>query len=102
MHIRACFWKPIDSEHVNESQKLQKSPEECFDSIFSSSRAKLNWIKLFLIRSEILELPDNTLTADLEYSRSNIVNLTLPIQIKLSKKPQTFCWIFILHFQHLI
>ena len=87
MHIRACFWKSIDSEHVNESQKLQKSAEEFFDSIFSSSQAKLNWKKLFLIRSEILELLDNALTADLEHSRSNIVNLTLPIQIKLSKKP---------------
>ena len=87
MHIRACFWKSIDSEHVNEFQKLQKSAEEFFDSIFSSSQAKLNWKKLFLIRSEILELLDNALTADLEHSRSNIVNLTLPIQIKLSKKP---------------
>ena len=32
-----------------------------------------------------------TLTANYEYSRRNRENLQLPIQIKLSKKPSTFC-----------
>ena len=36
----------------------------------------------------------NTLTANYEYSRSNRENLPLPIQIKLSKKPSTFCAFF--------
>ena len=34
------------------------------------------------------------LTANYEYSRSNRENLPLPIQIKLSKKPEIFCCIF--------
>ena len=42
--------------------------------------------KFLLIRSEILELLDNTLTANYEYCRSNRQNLPLPIQIKLSEK----------------
>ena len=46
---------------------------------------------LFLIRSEILELLDNTLTANYEYSRINRENLPLTIQIFLSKKPETSC-----------
>ena len=50
--------------------------------------------KLFLIRSETLGPLVNMLTANYEYSRSNIENLTLPIQIKLSKKRSIFCCIF--------
>ena len=36
----------------------------------------------------------NMLTANCEYSRINRENLPLPIQIKLSKKPENFCCIF--------
>ena len=50
--------------------------------------------RLFLIRSEIFRLLVNTLTANYEYSRSNRHYLPLQIQIKLSKKLQTFGGIF--------
>ena len=50
--------------------------------------------KLYLIRSEILGLLVNTLTANYEYYRSNSENLTLPTQIKLSIKREIFCGIF--------
>ena len=43
--------------------------------------------KLFLIRTEILGLLVNTLTANYEFSRGNTDHLPLPIQIRLSKKP---------------
>ena len=43
--------------------------------------------KVILIRTEILGLLVNTLTANYEFSRSNTDHLPLPIQIKLSKKP---------------
>ena len=43
--------------------------------------------------SEILALLDNTFPANCEYSRINRQNLSLPIQIKLSKKPEIFCGI---------
>ena len=54
----------------------------------------MSWKKLVLIRSEILALLDNTLAANCEYSRINRQNLLLPIQIKLSKKPEIFFQIF--------
>ena len=43
------------------------------------------------MRTEILGLLDNTLIPNYEYSRINRENLQLPIQIKLFKKPWTFC-----------
>ena len=49
---------------------------------------------LFLIRSEILELLDNTLTANYQYCRSNRENLPLLIQIKLSEKTMYLLRIF--------
>ena len=94
MYNRDCFWKPFGTERVNESQKLLISAEKCFFATFSSFGAKLSYKNLFLIRFEILGLLANTLTANYEYSRSNRENLPLEIQIKLSKKPQTFLTFF--------
>ena len=51
--------------------------------------------KSFLVRSQILGLLVNTLTANYEYSRSNRENLPLPIQIQLSKKPKSTFGIYI-------
>ena len=51
--------------------------------------------KFFLIRSEILGFLDNTLTANYQYSGIIRENLSLPIQIKLSKKQEAFsCIVF--------
>ena len=86
MHNRVCFWKPFGSERVNESQKLVQSAEKNFYPTFSSFWAELSKKKLFLIRSEVLGLLDNTLNANYEYFRSNRENLPLPIQIESSKK----------------
>ena len=94
MHNRDCFRKSFGSERVNESEKLLKSAERYFFSIFSSFREKLSFKKLFLIRSETLGLLVNTLTANYEYSRGNRENLPLQIQIQLSKKPLIFCSFF--------
>ena len=41
------------------------------------------------------KLKFNTLTANYEYSRSNRENLPSPIQMQLSKKPKTFCCVFL-------
>ena len=50
--------------------------------------------KLFLIRSQILGLLVNTLTANYESSRSSRESLQLQIQIRLSKKPSIFSGLF--------
>ena len=41
----------------------------------------------------------NTLTANYEYSRSKTDNLQLPVQMQLSKKPETFSQFFIVFLQ---
>ena len=42
MHDKASFLKPFGSERVNYSQKLLKSAEKYFYTIFSSFSAKLS------------------------------------------------------------
>ena len=87
MHKRACFWKPLGNDSVNDSQKLLKATEKYFYPTFSSVLAKVSYKNLILIRSEILELLLNNFTGNYEYSRSNRQNLPLPIQIKLFENP---------------
>ena len=61
---------------------------KCIRWLFSENPlAKLGSKKLFLIRSEILELLVNTLSVNYVYSRSNRENLAWPIQFNLSEKP---------------
>ena len=98
MHNRTCFLKAYCSQHVNEFQKLLQYEEKSFYPTFSSFWAKLSYKRLFLIRSEILGLLDNTLTANYEYSRINRENLQLPNKAKLSKKPSIFCCILFAFF----
>ena len=95
MHSIACFWKAYCSQRVNESQKLLQYAEKNFYPTFFSFWAKLSKKRLFLIRSEILGLLDNTLTANYEYSRINRENLQLPNKAKLSKNPSIFCVSFL-------
>ena len=61
----------------------------------------------FLVRSEVLGLLVSTSATDDEYSRQNRENLSLPIQMHLSKKLKTSCfiafyWVFksLLKFEH--
>ena len=87
MHNWSCFWKPFGSESVNESQKVLQYAEKNFYPTFSFFCAKLSSKKFFLIRYKILGVPDNTLTANYEYSRINGENLPLPNSTNLSRKP---------------
>ena len=95
MHSKASFWKPFGSESVNESQKLLKSAEKYFYLTFSSIWARLSQKKVFLIRSEILDLLDNMSSANYECSWSNRENLHSAIQINLSEKPSMFSGFFL-------
>ena len=78
--------KPIAVNVLTSPQKLLQYAEKYFYPTFSSFRPKLSYKRLFLIRSEILGLLDNTLTGNYEYSRYNRENLPLPNETKLSKK----------------
>ena len=93
------YIKDLVSDHPsavkNESQKLLKSVEKHFYSTFSSFCTKLIWRKSFLVRSAILGLLVNTPTAKYKYSHNNRENLTLPIQMQLSKKSKSICCNFV-------
>ena len=97
MYKRSCFCKPFGSERVNESLKLLKSAEKYFYPTFSSFLANLSSKVLFLVRSDILALLVNTLTANYEYC-NNTNNLPLPVQMQLSAKVKTFPRFFIAFF----
>ena len=56
---------------------------------------KLRHKKLFPLRSEVLGLLVNTLTANCEYSRSNTDKIPEPIQMQLTGKLETFSQFFI-------
>ena len=73
------------------SWNLQKST---FILLFLHSQPK--WVRksLFSIRCDILGLLVYMLIVNCECCSSNGENLRLPIQIQLSKKPQTFCDLF--------
>ena len=86
MQSKASFSKRFGSESVNESQNLLKSAKKYIYGSFPSFWAKMSYKKLFLIRSKILGLFENTLTAKYEYFRNNRENLHLPIKTKLSEK----------------
>ena len=86
---------------ANKFQKLLKSAEKYFYSTFSSCAAKLSKKKIFLVRSEILGLLVNMLTANYEYSSSNRENVPLPIQLFLSEKQKSFWSIFFFLFAFL-
>ena len=94
MHNRACVWKAFDSERVNESKKRLKSAEKYFYPGFPWSWAKLSYKKLFLIRSKILRVLDNTLTRDWEYSRSNKKNLRNQLKSNYLKNHRIFVGVF--------
>ena len=51
---------------------------------------KLSWNKSALVRSKILGLFVNTLTAEYTYSRRNMQTLTQQVQTPLSLKQKTF------------
>ena len=56
---------------------------------------KLSWKKSALVRSKILGLFVNTLTAEYTYAGPNMQTLTQQVQTPLSLKQKTFSWFFI-------
>ena len=55
----------------------------------------MSWKKSELVWSEILRLFVNTLTADKNYSRCNVLNFAQQVQTPLSQKQKTFWGVFI-------
>ena len=101
-HFRGCF----DKQYDKRAQTLLKSPSQQLDSIPWSLARKLSLKKSLLLTCHILALVFITLGADEKYPVLNRDNLTIPIQMQLSKKQKTFSEFFVelskskLNFKH--
>ena len=74
---------------------MLKSARHHYYPLFSSIRGKLSCKKLPSVWYEILRLFVNALTADDQYSGSNMQNLSQQVQTPFSQKQKTLSWFFI-------
>ena len=74
---------------------MLKSARHNYYPLLSSIRGKLSWKKLPSVWYEILRLFVKALTADDQYSGSNMQNLPQQVQTPLSQKQKTFSQFFI-------
>ena len=91
----SCFRTPFGNEGVNGFQTLLKSARHHYYPLFSSVRGKLSCKKLPSVWYKILRLFVNALTADDQYSDSNMQNFPQQFQTPLSKKQKVFSGFFI-------
>ena len=92
---RSHLISPFDGQRVNGSQTLIKSPRKHFYPFHSQHRNELSSNMSPLLRSEILELFVNTLTADDKYFCHYRKKFAQPIQMRLSRKVNVFSLFFI-------
>ena len=96
----------FDKQHGKRAQELLKSASQHFHLIHWSLPSQLSREKSLLYRWKILGLLINTLAADEKYHVLNTENLTIPIQMQLSQKQNTFdeflaaFWKSTLNFKH--
>ena len=89
------FRGPFDKQHGKCSQGLLKSGSQHLYQIHCSRPRKLSWKKSLLLKCKILVLLINRLAADEKYPVLNKDNLTIPIQMQLSKQQKTFSQLFL-------
>ena len=88
------FRTRLDSEHVQATQILGKSPWQLFCHAFLSLLGKLSWNISSIVLGEILEMFVNTLTVDGKYPVQRCENLQLPIQRQLYENQKIFSEFF--------
>ena len=94
MSKKSCFRGPFDKQHGKRAQALLKSASQHLYHIHRSLPRKLSWKKSLLLTCKILGLLVNTLATDEKYPVLNRDNLTIPIQMQLSRKQNTFSEFF--------
>ena len=92
---RSCLRTPFANEGVNGFQTLLKSARHHYYPLFSSIRGKLSSKESALVRCEILRMFIKTLTADDNYSGSNMQSLAQQFETSLSQKEKDFFRFFI-------
>ena len=95
MPEKPYFRTAFGSQAVNGEQTLLKSARHYYYPIFPWIWDKLTWKMSVLVRSKILGLFVNTLTAEYTYSRRNMQTFTQQVQTPLSLKQKTFSGFFI-------
>ena len=88
------FRTPFDSQNVEASKILAKSPWENIYHFFPSFSVKLIWKMSPLVIGEIIKVFVNTLTADDKNTVQYSEILPLPIPIQLSEKQKNIFSIF--------
>ena len=88
-------WTAFNNQPVNGLETLLKSARHYYYPIFPWIWEKLSWKKSALVRSKILGLFVNTLTAEYTYSRRNMQTFTQQVQTPLSIKQKIFSGFFI-------
>ena len=95
MPVSSCFRTPFTSKRIHVSQTPPEPAKQHFNANFPLIYHKLSWKTSSLVRSEILGLFGNMLTADQMYSRQRWEKLLQQVQRLLSQKRKTFSEIFI-------
>ena len=90
MFKKSYFRGPFDKQHGKRAQALLKCTLQHLDDIHRSLPRKLSWKKSLLLTCQILGLLVNTLATDEKYPVLNRDNLTIPIEMQLSEKQNTF------------
>ena len=86
MSRKSRFRGPLDKQNGKRAQALLKSASETLYHIHRSPPTKLSWKKSLLLTCKILGQLVNTLAADDKYLLLYRDNLTIPIEMQLSKK----------------
>ena len=90
MPEKPYFRTAFGDQPVNGLERLLKSARHFYYPIFPWIWDKLSWKKSVLVRSRILGLFVNTLTAEYMYSGRNMQTFTQQVQTPLSLKQKTF------------
>ena len=81
--------------YIGNGENASKKTRHYYYPIFPWIWDKLSWKKSALVRSKILGLFVNTLTAEYTYSCRNMQTFTQQVQMPLSLKQKTFSGFFI-------
>ena len=95
MSKRPYFRTRFGKQSVSGFETLLKSARNHYYRIFPRIWEKLSWKRSVLVRSEILGLFVNSMTAEYKYSRRNMQNCQKQLQTQLSQKGKAFSGLFI-------
>ena len=94
MYKISRFRGPFEKKHGKRAEPLSKSASQHVHHIHWSLPRQLSWKKALFLPCQILGLVVNTSPVDETYPVLNGDNLTIPIQMELSKRKKTFSQFF--------